>query len=263
MSPVPRGGGGLSARARLAATAAVLPPGIAPLLFWWPAGPGDLSFVLERSAPAASGSAWGWFGLLWAACAFLLLIFTEQGQAWLAAAGVPAIGRRRRDDSVIHESKAALLILPAVLALAWGGNAVLGLSSDFEWVEAARNGAWELKHSARGTVAAFTAENVAVIEGREEAERFRVRFAFRNGDARAMITRSPAAHLELRQLAATMELPAGTNALKSIGGEIWTNAGFNLKGCTGTYEAGNGAGVAQGAFDQDGLALGGTRFRKR
>jgi hypothetical protein len=252
---------GFSLHVRLAATAVVLPPRILPLLLSALAGPGDFSFVLNPHPPATSSSAWGWYGLLWAFCAVLLLIFTEKGAALLASAGLRRARSAPGGDSVRRERASILLVIPAALVLAWATKAVLGLNNEFEWVEAAPAGAWELKHSVRGTVATFTAETVAFIEGREEGHpdtpSYRIRFAFKNGNARVMSTRSLSAYGEMKQLAATMALPPGRMQLKSAAGEAWTNgrAGFTLKEYAGTYEAANGNFVEL-RLDQNGRLIG-------
>ena len=304
------GGSGFSVRARLVATAVVLPPRVAPLLLSALAGPGDFSFVLNPSAPATSSSAWGWYGLLWAVCALLMLLFSEKGNALLAGAGL----QQASAPGTRYERAPVLLIIPALLVLAWATNGLLGLKNEFEWVEAANAGAWDLKHSVRGTVATFTADTVASIDGREEGHTdkptYHIRFALKSGDARVMSTRSPSAFGEMKKLAATMELPPGRMQLKSVSGEAWTNGRFTVKARTGTYEAANGnlvelrldqsgrltgtesvlgsggerhtrplravkvtedggieyrTGIftsSVGKFEEDGLVIGGTKFRK-
>jgi hypothetical protein len=127
------GGSGFPVHARLVAAAVVLPPRIAPLLLSALAGPGDFSFVLNPSPPATSSSAWGWYGLLWAVCALLMLMFSEKGNALLAGAGI----QQPSAPVTRHERAPVLLIIPALLVLAWATNALLGLKNEFEWVEAA------------------------------------------------------------------------------------------------------------------------------
>lgn len=233
------GGATFPAAARLAATAVLLPPRIAPLLIAALAGPGEFSFVLDPRAPAMSSSAWGWYGLLWAVFAVLLLMFSERGSALLAGAGLgkaAAPGTR-------HEHAPVLLIVPGLLVLGWATNALLGLKNDFEWVEPANAGSWQLKHSVRGRVASFTAPGVASIEGREEGSRekpvYHIRFALQDG-TRALATRSLSAFGELRKLAATAELAPGRMRLRYGEGTVWTNGAFSLKDRIGRYEAAGG-----------------------
>jgi hypothetical protein len=253
------GGTSFSVRARLVATAVVLPPRIAPLLLSALAGPGDFSFVLNPSAPATSSSAWGWYGLLWAVYAALMLMFSEKGNALLAGAGL----QEASPPGTRYEHAPILLIIPALLVLAWATNAVLGLQNEFEWVQAAKAGAWDLKHSVRGTVATFTAETVASIDGREEGHKdkptYHIRFALKRGDARVMSTRSPSAFGEMKKLAATMDLPPGRLQLKSASGEAWTNGRFTVKARTGTYEAANGN-LVELRLDQSGRLTGTESF---
>ena len=229
-----------SVRARLVATGVVVPPRIAPILLSTLTGPENLSFVMNPNPPATSSSARGWYGVLWAVCALLMLTFSEEGNAFLARSGL----RRARPPGPSQERAPVLLIIPALLVLAWATAALLGLQNDFEWVEEASAHVWDLRHSVRGKVASFTPETVASIDGREERDQgdstYHIRFAFRSGDTRVMNTRSPTAFSELKKLAAAMELPRGQMHLKPVGEAAWTNGDFTLKAVTGTYEAANG-----------------------
>jgi hypothetical protein len=175
---------------------------------------------------------------LLAVCSLLLLLFSRRGAAFLAE-----IGLRKPATGSTLERAPILYFAGALLVLALAAIAVLGSKNDFEWVEPSGS-AWALKHTVRGTVARFSADAIASIEGREEAIEgevaYRIRFAFRNGQERTVSTSSPSAFREMKQLAAALELPAGRMRLTPASGEAWTNGGFTLKSCTGRYTAASG-----------------------
>lgn len=249
------GGSTFPASARLVATALVVPPRIAPLVLSALASPGDLSFVLDLSPPATSSSAWGWYGLLWAICGLVVLLSSRQSNDLLAGAGL----RNASPPGLRREGSPFLPMIPALLVLAWATSVLLGSKNQFEWVEAANAGAWDLRHSVKGTVTTFTAGTVASIDGREERDKdkatYHIRFALKGGGAWAMSTRSPSAFGEMKKLAATMELPSGRMLLKFASGGTWTNGHFTLKSRTGTYEAANGN-LVELRLDQSGRLSG-------
>jgi hypothetical protein len=225
---------------RLAVIAVVLPPRILPILFSALAGPGEFSFVLDPNAPATSSASWGWFGLLLAVSAALALAGTAAGRESLAIAGIRWRTPMPGVDGLRTRNRWALPGLAAAVLIAWGIGAVLGLGNQFEWIEAGRGGAWELKHTVRRTVATFTPDSVALIECRAGEEESAIRVVLRTGASYRMRTRAPSAWGELKKLAAAMELPPRRMHVVFPGGGVWTNGDFSLKLRTGAYETAGG-----------------------
>jgi hypothetical protein len=196
---------------------------------WW-SRPAGVSFTFEPWTLATSSTFWAWTGLL---IGFGVLLVLQS--------------RSPRYDPAVTPTPPKREYLPAVvgLVLIIGGAALLlGFTDDFHRIDDAGGGRWALKHAARGTVATFSRDEVASIEGTVQhsskgASRDSVRVTLTDGRTFTVTTQSSEAFTALRAFACTANLPAGRARITPWRGTPWTNgsSGFSLTDYVGTYDS--------------------------
>lgn len=219
----------LPARTKWLLAAVALGPKILFLGVRTLSAPRGLSFTFEPWTLATSSSVWSWSIVLAAFGAFVLSHARSRPPA-------PELSPQPRDP------QRPFLLVPVGLGLiAVGAAILLGLLDGFHRIDDVGEGRWALKHAARGTVATFTRDELASIEGKRNYTRRgwsdSVVVTLTDGRSYSVSTGSPGVFEELRRFATTANLAPG-KARTVKRGETWTNGatGLGLKDYLGTYE---------------------------
>jgi hypothetical protein len=192
--------------------------------------PAGLSFPIEPSTLATSSALWAWTGLL---IGIGLLLLVES--------------RRRPEhppNEPLPEQPQAGLVLPILgVACVIGGIVLLlGLPDGFQRIDDAGHGRWTLHHAVKGTVADFSATELAGIVVQERHSRganpYEITVGLKDGRAFCITTHTSSALEELRKFAMTANLPPASLRIVPVRGAAWTSgtSGFTIRDCVGTYE---------------------------
>ncbi|MFN7999211.1 MAG: hypothetical protein U0Q18_36670 [Bryobacteraceae bacterium] len=204
--------------------------------------PSGLSFPVESTNLATSSALWAWAGL--AIGLGLLLVLQSRRAEYPPNEPAPDQPQAR-----------FILPLAGVCAMAVGVVLLLGLTDGFQRIDDAGHGRWALHHAVKGTVASFSAGELAGIvaqerEGRRE-NHYEITARLQDGRAFSLTTRSTASLDELRKFAATAALPPGRVSIVPLRRPAWTNgaSGITLQECAGVYEQVDGAAGARSTLE--------------
>jgi hypothetical protein len=223
-------GSAYRARTKWLLAALALGPKIAFLVLRRNYAPPGVAFTIEPWTLATAPSLWVWSVLLIAFGVFIVLRAPRTADDPALVARPDTRGPR-------------LLKGLGFLLIAWGAVMLLSVFDGFQRIDDVGHGRWALRHAVRGTVATFTRDELALVEGTENhstrgRSSYTVRVTLTGGRHFSVTTQSSGAFAAVRQFAATADLAPGKARTSEWRRPAWTNgaSGFTLKDYVGTYD---------------------------
>lgn len=146
------------------------------------------------------------------------------------------------DEPVPDQPKLGLVLPILGVACAVGGVVLLlGLPDGFQRIDDAGHGRWALHHAVKGTVANFSASELATLVAQERRARrdkfYEITVGLKDGRSFSLSTRAASALDELRKFATTANLPTAKLRIVPVRGPAWTNgsSGTTLGDYVGVY----------------------------